>query len=69
MKQIFYTAILGVVTRNLIDFVIRHKKRYMGADVHRSILEKILLAPVNLFFDVTPIGKILQIFTEDMSVF
>ena len=28
-----------------------------------------MLAPVNLFFDVTPIGKILQIFTEDMNVF
>lgn len=26
-------------------------------------------APVNLFFDVTPIGRILRIFTVDMSVF
>lgn len=26
-------------------------------------------APVNLFFDITPIGKIIRIFTEDMNVF
>ena len=26
-------------------------------------------APINLFFDVTPLGKILQIFTEDMHCF
>ena len=41
----------------------------MGRDIHESTLSKILLAPINLFFDVTPIGKILQIFTEDMNVF
>lgn len=40
----------------------------MGSDVVRSSLEKILMAPVNLFFDVTPLGKILQIFTEDINV-
>ena len=28
-----------------------------------------MLAPVNIFFDVTPIGKIMRIFTEDLNVF
>ena len=69
MQKIFFVALFGVVCRNTIDFLIAHKKRYMGADIHQNVLEKILLAPVNLFFDVTPIGKILQIFTEDMNVF
>ena len=41
----------------------------MGREIHLSTLRKILLAPINLFFDVTPIGKILQIFTKDMNVF
>ena len=41
----------------------------MGVEIFESTLEKILMAPVNLFFDVTPLGKILQIFTDDMNVF
>jgi len=41
----------------------------MGVDIHQSTLQKILFAPVNLFFDVTPIGRLLKIFTVDMKVF
>ena len=35
----------------------------------QSTLEKVLLAPVNLFFDVTPVGKILKIFNEEINIF
>ena len=55
--------------RNSKDFWIRTKKRYMSFGIVSSTLKKVLEAPVNMFFDVTPIGKILQIFTEDMDVF
>jgi len=27
------------------------------------------MAPVNLFFDVTPVGKILKIFNEEINIF
>ena len=38
-------------------------------NVHKDVLSQILNAPMNLFFDVTPIGKIMRIFTEDLNVF
>jgi len=37
--------------------------------VHKETLTKVLHAPVNIFFDVTPIGKILSIFNGDLEVF
>ena len=37
--------------------------------MHNKTIKRILLAPVNIFFDVTPIGKIMRIFTEDLNVF
>ena len=55
--------------RNAKDLWMRNKKRYMAHDITKTTLQKILEAPVNLFFDVTPIGKILDIFNGDMNVF
>lgn len=46
-----------------------YKKRYMSAGVMKTTLGRILRAPVNLFFDITPIGKIMKIFNEDINVF
>lgn len=45
------------------------RNKSLGVEIHRKTLLKIFLAPVNLFFDITPIGKILKIFTDDMHVF
>ena len=36
--------------------------------LHNYILNKVLCAPINLFYDVTPIGKILNRFSKDLSV-
>ena len=35
--------------------------------LHNSILAKIIRAPVNLFFDVTPLGKIMKRFQSDLG--
>lgn len=37
--------------------------------VHKEILAKIIRAPINLFFDVTPTGSILNRFNGDMNHF
>lgn len=63
LKQTFFVSLFAVFINNITDFIFQDFKRKMGRDIHHSTLRKIMLAPVNLFFDVTPIGKILQIFT------
>lgn len=35
--------------------------------IHQEMIEKVLEAPVNLYFDVTPIGQILNRFSKDLS--
>jgi len=36
--------------------------------LHNKILGKVIRAPINLYFDVTPIGKILNRFSKDLQV-
>lgn len=35
---------------------------------HNNMLRKVMAAPINLFFDVTPIGKLLNRFSRDIAM-
>ncbi len=35
--------------------------------MHIDMIRKVLNAPINLYFDVTPIGRILNKFSKDLS--
>lgn len=35
--------------------------------LHKDMLSKVFNAPINLYFDVTPIGRILNKFSKDLS--
>ena len=69
MWRIYLVSVAGILFDCAKDYYNERRNRTMGVDIHRSTLHKIFLAPVNLFFDVTPIGKVLKIFNEDMHVF
>ncbi len=36
--------------------------------IHEGMLNKVLNAPINLYFDVTPVGRILNRLSKDLSV-
>jgi ABC-type multidrug transport system fused ATPase/permease subunit len=36
--------------------------------IHNHMLNKVLNAPINLYFDITPIGRILNRFSKDLSI-
>ena len=38
-----------------------------GREIHEQMIDKILHAPVNLYFDVTPVGRILNKFSKDLN--
>ena len=40
----------------------------VGRKLHNILIAYVFRAPINLFFDVTPIGKILNRFSKDMAV-
>lgn len=48
-------------TKNIQDRV--------GSSAHKELIQSLFKAPVNLFFDVTPIGVILNRVREDVNVF
>ena len=41
----------------------------MGKNVHNEVMTRIMNAPINLFFDVTPIGMIINRIRGDIDVF
>jgi len=36
--------------------------------LHKEMIRKVMNAPINLYFDVTPVGRILNRFTKDLSL-
>lgn len=36
--------------------------------IHQDMLDYVMNAPINLYFDVTPIGRILNKFSKDLEV-
>lgn len=40
----------------------------VGKRLHNELMKYVFNAPINLFFDVTPIGKILNRFSKDLAV-
>ena len=36
--------------------------------LHRDMIKRVLGAPINLYYDVTPTGRILNKFSKDLSV-
>ena len=35
--------------------------------LHKDMIRRVLEAPINLFFDVTPVGRIMNKFSKDLS--
>lgn len=40
----------------------------VGKKLHNELIAYVFRAPINLFFDITPLGKILNRFSKDMAV-
>lgn len=68
-SRIAFVGLLGLVLHKIKDIIFTKVKRAIGRDVHRVTLRRVLLAPVNTFFDVTPLGKIVNIFMSNLNVF
>ena len=68
--QTLYLMAVGRILFDMVkDYVIDRRNQKIGQKIRGYTLKRILYAPVNLFFDVTPIGKILEIFNGDIHVF
>jgi len=57
-------AVLFIVVR-VVSLLFMSLK--VAKTAHNHILKLVLQSPINLFFDVTPVGKILNRFTKDLQ--
>ena len=69
MSRMAIIGVLQMVLHKIRHILFDRFKRSIGKDVHRVTLRRVLQAPVNTFFDVTPLGKIVNIFMGNLRVF
>ena len=58
-----------LINERIYGLVKNYKKRSIGKDVHGDVLTRVMDAPINLFFDVTPVGLIINRIRGDIHVF
>lgn len=63
----FLYAILQSVSVLIRVYILQYFSWYASRNLHRDMMSKVLNAPINLYFDVTPIGRILNKFSKDLS--
>jgi hypothetical protein len=69
MKKAAIATTITVFLANFRNFIVKRYERHMGGDILKVTLRRVLLAPVNTFFDITPVGKILKIFQDEINIF
>ena len=69
MTKMTWISFVGLALKTIQEHVFDKRRKVIGRDIHKETLKRLLLAPINNFFDVTPIGKIMTIFSEDLQVF
>lgn len=65
---IYFGAVVGMVTFALLRaWVFTNIAARASVRLHQDLITNVLRAPVNLFFDVTPVGRILNRLSSDMD--
>jgi ABC-type multidrug transport system fused ATPase/permease subunit len=69
MIRIIVIATIGALFLCCKTVLLAKMNADMSKGFHTDIMHKVMNAPVNTFFDVTPVGKILVRFSKDLEVF
>ena len=70
----YYASITcGAFVAFAVNIAIYHSLRYylslkISRNMHKKMMETVLKAPINLFFDVTPSGTVINRFSNDIDV-
>ena len=69
MIRIIIVAAFGAGFLCIKVYLLAKMNRDMSKGFHTDIMKKVMNAPINTFFDITPVGKILVRFSKDLEVF
>ncbi|CDW87468.1 abc transporter [Stylonychia lemnae] len=65
--MVFGMAIINSICAFIRTFTIQFFSISASKNLHNRMIARIIKAPINLFFDVTPIGRILNRFSKDLT--
>lgn len=66
--QIYAFASLSGISVFIFSYIFFKQAIKASKNLHNGMIAKVLNAPINLFFDVTPTGTILNRFSKDLTV-
>lgn len=69
MKAIILMASFQVIALTIKVIILTTLNYKLSNGFHNVIMKKVMNAPINTFFDVTPVGKILVRFSKDLEIF
>lgn len=61
-------SFLGVLLQFIKEFAIARSNAGGGKKLHEQMIECLIRAPINLFYDITPIGQLLNRLTHDLDM-
>ena len=69
MKSIILITSLTAILESFKVQIMTKINGKLSDGFHSTIMKKVMNAPINTFFDITPVGKILVRFSKDLEVF
>ena len=73
MPQNIKDLLIGTATKQAVvqgkQYYMGYRNRKLGTLVHSKALEKVMHGSVNEYFDVTPIGRVIRKFDDEINVF
>ena len=60
-------SFLGIFLNFFVEFIITRTTIHSLRKIHEDMVRKLVLAPINLFHDIVPIGQILTRLTQDIG--
>ena len=73
-KLTFYVIVIFAFTVGMGIFIFFRVTLFIipqlkvSSVLHNRLIKRVFQAPINLFYDVTPIGKILNRFSKDLAI-
>ena len=65
----FGCSVINAINTRVANALIFAQWRKSAANIHDQVMTAMMKAPINLFYDVTPIGMIINRISSDMGVF
>ena len=69
MKSIILITSLTAILESFKVQIMTKINGKLSDGFHSTIMKKVMNAPINTFFDITPVGKILRRFSKDLEIF